>query len=353
MLDVTDEPAASPDGPPEEELTASILTRLDADVLEQLCAALGPRGVVGLESTCVSMRLALEPYWRAALIRSGFADQLRIEEGERTAVARRVVVLETRRRETFGPRLYAALARLGLDGRLPPLDHPSQTVCAKCYETELRLVQYRHGFVLDRRYSRALRQRSLTPHIDLRFHADMLPGHPTPSNDTAAMRVATGQAAARNATRAFPQRAAFLPLATWQRTRAAADTRVIAGGSRSRSSVSKPVKLAEALKNEGLDPASRPRLEELLEGRDIELCAFAPVLFESTWREVFSPPPPEEDHGVLAMEEADTVNDPWPTTEPQVFFDGAVLDRDAAPKRLSYPVEVCARLCGILSLRVP
>ena len=66
----------------------------------------------------------------------------------------------------------------------------------------------------------------------------------------------------------------------------------------------------------GLDPGSRPTLEELQEGRDIELCAFSPVSDESVWER-------------LPLREG--------ALQPRTFFVGPRLDTHLAPSCLNYP----------------
>lgn len=297
----------------------TLLSTFDVDLLAVLTAPLGYVGVQQLESTCTAMRQNLAPFWAQELHRTGFQSELHIPNAERTPVARRVVILENRRRETFGSRLVAALSRLGLDeARL------SEMAVA---ETELRLLQFRHGFVLDRRYARSLRDGAGCD--ALAFLPDTLPGADEPSVDAAAMRVATAKGAAAEhvvtpeaakAARAYPQRAAHLPLDVWQQTQAAADMRIIASAGRRRS---KRLRLRDALAVEGLGADSKPTIEELLEGRDLDLCAFAPVSSTSpTWAHLFSPPPG-----------GSAVIDPWD------LYDGARLLVEAAPERMHYPAE--------------
>ena len=304
---------AAKEGDEEPEQTFQDLFS-NGDLLDSLCAALGPGGVAVVESTCKAFRTALDPYWQNALEKSGFATELHIPDAHLKTVQRRVVVLETRRRATFPERLIIALKRLGLN----ITDDPE----VRCQEQVLQLLQYRHGFLLDRRYSRQLRW-GPNDKEKFPFYPDTLPGHPNPSPDSAASRNANGlehllegyEGPNRNAKRVFPQRAAFIPLATWQRTRAAADTRIIARAGRDR-----PMKLSQALRESGLDAESKPQLEELLEGRDIELCAMAPVLGSGSdgWRRAqlggdapraFSPPTLPD-------------GEPDPDNKPPMFPDG-------------------------------
>ena len=107
--------ASASDGQPSSR--TFLTTFDDIDLLDALCAVLAPDGVVLLESTCHTFRTALDDYWHRSLRNTGFADELAIPESERTPVARRVVVIETARRASFGTRLCSALHRLGLQER--------------------------------------------------------------------------------------------------------------------------------------------------------------------------------------------------------------------------------------------
>ena len=309
------------DGSPPRISTLDDLVAL-VDLRWALCEALGPRGVQSFESCSSAYRRAVEEdcYWRRKCQETGFAAELKIED-DATKVMRRVVLLEGERRASFAPRLIAALQRLGLKGigaREPT-------------ETELRLLQWRHGFVLDRRYSRSLRD---TPAAELErklaFHPDTLPGHAAPSADSAAYRVANrlGAAAiAKPKPRAFPQRVVHLPLQEYQKTQTPRGPIHGPRGARP--------KLSEAVKAHGLDADSAPRLEELLQGRDLELCAMAPLLTGLSdgllvSERVFSPPP------LAGLTDADAGE---PPVEPWDFFDAGRLELERAPSSLEYPKE--------------
>ena len=306
----------------------TFVTTFDVDLLDPLCVALGPEGVLLLESTCNAMRTVLDAYWHRKLHACGFDQELRIPD-QGTRFVRQVVVRETRRRATFGMRLMAALWNLGLSCKGGTSVHDVE---AGYTETQLRLLQFRHGFLLDRRYSRALRQERIDLARDLPFYADSLPGSAEPSADTAASRYAASGGASR---RTYPQRAAFLSLATYQTTQASLDQRVISRSGRR----TRPLKLADALITEGLDPLSRPRIDELNDGRDLELCAFAPVLNEARWTSgVFSPPTTpaaaadiETILAAAGLVEEDVI-------EPANFFEAGGARLVNAPAGMHYPI---------------
>ena len=259
--------------------TPTILSVFDSELISPLFDGLEHRGAIVLESTCSVLRQAIAPCWHAALCHTGFADELDLTDAHLTRVARRVVVVETERRRSFPFRLAAAIERLGLRGlgmQSSEVQHSTEIE----WEESLRALQYRHHLLLDRRYARALRELGASGRLDrnslaagLTFHPDTLPGSGAPSQDSAAHRLAGKQHEPW-----YPQRAAWLPpTAKCFQKRPTGLTGVTEKG------------LKELLAQHCLDTASKPKLEELAEGRDIELCAFAPVISSPDWMHVFTP----------------------------------------------------------------
>ena len=313
----------------DKEAVSLLVVVVNVDLFTILCESLPYRAIMYLESTCSTFRSAIVPLWLSWLRSLGFADELEIPDRETVpSLARRIVVLESERRASFPRRLRSALVKLGLHAIQPAertighlSTHPADQDTVREWEDSLRLLQYRHGFVLDRRYARALRALPFGPPPSSEFfdqhfcfYSDTLPGASKGhSDEAAAQRVA-------NCTRrelCYPQRAAWLPadspcLLTHQRGGGA--TRVGAATPRWRQTV------AQEMKEMKLDAASKPQLEELLEGRDIELCAFAPLAEDEMWDGVFTP------EVLMDM--------------PHRFFDGPKLLLEDAPHRLlSYPKE--------------
>jgi len=236
------------------------------------CTAAGPLTVCFLEAICKDARASLEQYWHEALEFLGYAAELRLPEMNFRAAVKHVVLTELRRRETFPRRLRLALERLGLkfDGR--PVE-----------ETDLRLLQYRHNFVLDRRYHRYIREHAGTcdltdPKVEaqaFQFHADTLPGCKLPS----ALNACSIKARASMDLLHGP----FGSVQDWEPDE---------------------------------DLRQRVGSDDLCEGRDIDLCAFAPNDSSPLWNHIWSP--------------HDGAMHPW------YFFVG--ID---APTRLSYPQRAC------------
>jgi hypothetical protein len=263
------------------------------DLVQRLClksAFLAPTDVVALEGTCRAMRDRMSELqlWRRWVKMAGWSDQLRIEpHGEEgrmreaadsstapsTATLRRLVLLETARRESFPSRLRDALARLGLPmpgtsaggGTSPRV---ARTLTPAEAETCLRLCQWRHGFLLDRRYARAYADGNVDDRA-FAFLPDSLPGSVPPhlrSPDSAVAVVAStnvGPDARPSKGLAYPQRIAFLPPEPLNQLA-------------KKTSLGKQT-LETLLRAHNLDEASKPTVEELREGRDIELCAMAPL----------------------------------------------------------------------------
>ena len=333
----------------------SILTLATCDLVNVLSDSLSYRAIMQLESTCTAFRSAITPSWLPWLRSLGYADELEIPARGST-VARRVVVLESERRASFPHRLRSALVRLGLHAIQPAEDaighlatHPADQGTLLEWEDSLRLLQYRHGFLLDRRCARALRALPFGPppgdaffEEHFRFRADTLPGASDgPSEEAAARRVASGT----HRELSYPQRAAWLPadapcLLTHQRGGGA--TRVGAATPRRRQTV------AQVMKELRLDAESKPTLEELLEGRDLELCAFSPLSEDDVWEGVFTPEVatrwPHRSLGPGEPRPQSRAPDPSPTQVstdmPHRFFDGPKLLLEDAPHRLlSYPKE--------------
>lgn len=236
-----------------------------------ICCLVGPFGLCTLEVCCSTTQASATCAWRELLTSLGYGSELSVEVDVCEAGAKRVVLREAARRASFPRRLRLALERLGL-----------KLNGGAVSETDLRVLQYHHGFVLDRRYHRHIRESAAAaelcePAVEaeaFRFYPDTLPGARQPSRLSARCLAQHGRPA------------------------------LTAGPPKPRSP--------------SPDGQARPAPEELAEGRDLELCAFAPVASSPQWSHIWSPV-----EGAL---------------QPCEFYEYGIVD-GGAPSRLSYPLR--------------